>query len=214
MLKKMLKKTKKRLIKRRGKKTKTKKRFMKYRRVYRKKIGGEDDPVCDYKSSEKIWPTNFGCELNEVEKEIIIKKGTILDRFGHNYGYYFGDPSSSFDERSLTLIKPNKECEPLYKKRVADSTIVYRAYRVEKEFKVKECNIAPAFRHNGQGVQYRLFEGSLTENNLLFPIKPKRDQSDAKGNKVERDMYVPNVQELIDNQYISLIPANTIPDFE
>ena len=49
---------------------------------------------------------------NEDEEIIGLSKDTIIDRFGHNYGYYFGDPSSSFDNRSLSLLKPNKNPSP------------------------------------------------------------------------------------------------------
>ena len=181
-------------------------------------LGGSVDPLedamCQYTNAEKIWPTNFGCELNEAEEIIVLPKDTIIDRFGHNYGYYFGDHSSSFDNRSLSLLKPNKNCEIVYKEKVEDGSIAYNQYRVLKEFKVKKCNIAPAFNHIGKGIQYRLFDGSLAETTAS--IKPKRDQSDANGNPINQDMLVPNVQELIDNQYIDLIGHDniSIPPFD
>jgi hypothetical protein len=199
-------------------KSKSKRKTLK--RSFRKKkniLGGTVDPLedamCQYTNAEKVWPTNFGCELNEDEEIIGLSKDTIIDRFGHNYGYYFGDPSSSFDNRSLSLLKPNKNCEIVYKEKVKDSTIPYNQYRVLKEFKVKKCNIAPAFNHIGKGIQYRLFDGSLAETTTS--IKPKRDQSDANGNQIKEEMLVPNVQELIDNQYIEVIRNDniTIPPF-
>ena len=198
-----------------------KRRSIKRRSILKKKrrsiLGGTVDPlqdaVCQYTNAEKVWPTNFGCELNEDEEIIVLPTDKIIDRFGHNYGYYFGDPSSSFDNRSLSLLKPNKNCEIVYKEKVEDASIPYNQYRVLKEFNVKKCNIAPAFNHIGKGIQYRLFDGSVPKTTLN--IKPKRDQSDANGNRVEQDMLVPNVQELIDNQYIELIGKDniTIPPF-
>ena len=218
MKKKYLSKTRKRTTKKGKRKYKRTVRGKSIRKNKKRKaflVGGDDDPFCDYKNNEKVWPINFGCELNETEKEITLPIGTIIDRFGHNYGYYFGDPSSSFDKRSLSLLKPGKSCEPLYIERMKDNSIAYNEYRVKKEFKVKTCTIAPAFNHTGHGIQYRLFEGSLGNvNNLLYPIKPKTNQSDANGNSINREMFVPNVQELIDNQYIALNNIGTIPSFE
>jgi hypothetical protein len=191
------------------------------RTLFKKKrrsiLGGTVDPLqdaaCQYTNAEKVWPTNFGCELDEDEEIIVLPTDKIIDRFGHNYGYYFGDPSSSFDNRSLSLLKPNKNCENVYKEKVEDASIPYNQYRVIKEFNVKKCNIAPAFNHIGKGIQYRLFDGSVP---ITTPIKPKRDQSDANGNRVEQDMLVPNVQELIDNQFIEVIGKDniTIPPFD
>lgn len=200
--------------KRERRRTNKKRRSIKRRNI----LGGTVDPLqdaaCQYTNAEKVWPTNFGCELNEDEEIIMLPKDKIIDRFGHNYGYYFGDPSSSFDNRSLSLLKPNKECESIYKEKVEDATIPYNEYKVLKEFNVKKCNIAPAFNHIGKGIQYRLFDGSLAEKTAN--IKPKRDQSDANGNQIKQDMLVPNVQELIDNQYIELIGKDniTIPPFD
>ena len=199
-----------------------KRRSIKRRSILKKKrrsiLGGTVDPLqdaaCQYTNAEKVWPTNFGCELNEDEEIIVLPTDKIIDRFGHNYGYYFGDPSSSFDNRSLSLLKPNKNCENVYKEKVEDASIPYNQYRVIKEFNVKKCNIAPAFNHIGKGIQYRLFDGSVPKTTPN--IKPKRDQSDANGNRVEQDMLVPNVQELIDNQYIELIGKDNIiiPPFD
>jgi len=191
------------------------------RTLFKKKrrsiLGGTVDPLqdaaCQYTNAEKVWPTNFGCELNEDEEIIVLPTDKIIDRFGHNYGYYFGDPSSSFDNRSLSLLKPNKNCENVYKEKVEDASIPYNQYRVIKEFNVKKCNIAPAFNHTGKGIQYRLYDGSLPETTTTT-IKPKRDQSDANGNRVEGEMLVPNVQELLDNQYIEKVEEGTIPPFD
>ncbi len=214
----------KKTIKRKNNKSKRERRRTNKKRrrtLFKKKrksiLGGTVDPLqdaaCQYTNAEKVWPTNFGCELNEDEEIIVLPTDKIIDRFGHNYGYYFGDPSSSFDNRSLSLLKPNKNCENVYKEKVEDASIPYNQYRVIKEFNVKKCNIAPAFNHIGKGIQYRLFDGSVP---ITTPIKPKRDQSDANGNRVEQDMLVPNVQELIDNQYIEVIGKDniTIPPFD
>ena len=222
-----------RTIKRKNNKSKKKRTANKSRRERRRTnrrrrrsinkrniLGGTVDPLqdsaCQYTNAEKVWPTNFGCELNEDEEIIVLPKDTIIDRFGHNYGYYFGDPLSSFDNRSLSLLKPNKNCETVYKEKVEDASIPYNQYRVIKEFNVKKCNIAPAFNHIGKGIQYRLYDGSVPETTTTTSIKPKRDQSDANGNRVEEEMLVPNVQELIDNQYIELIGKDniTIPPFD
>ena len=43
---------------------------------------------------------------------LLLKVGTILDRIGHEYGFYFGRPVNSFSKRSMATVKPG--CRNVY----------------------------------------------------------------------------------------------------
>jgi hypothetical protein len=175
--------------------------------------------VCLYDRSKLIWPTNFGCVQGTNEKIITLTKNQKIDRFGSDFGYYFGK-KSSFDSRSIPYVKPNRKCAKIYNNRInnnrlSKNRILYKKYKIEKDFKVKICHSAPAFEHLGGAVQYRLYEGSLPLNNNA-DITAKNDISDASG-KLLAPIKVPNVAEMIKYGYLSFIPDEKnkdIPKFK
>jgi len=175
------------------------------RRQYKKRRGGTIMSTCDYDTSKGInWPQNHGCKLKpdgeDPETEIDLEPGTIIDRFGGDSGFYFGDKSSTFDSRSLVSLRPGQECEPEYKKRLAEKKLLYNEYRVLKPFSVKTCTIAPAFGHEGNGVQYRLYENSIIDPDV-----------DATGG----DRITPSVKTMLDKGYIEIKSEEPmIPPFD
>jgi Tuberculosis necrotizing toxin len=170
------------------KKTKKTKQLTK-RRYYRKKrfVGGES--MCDYDPANIEWPANNGCLEGTTETEIQLEPGKILDRFGGDQGFYFGDNDSSFDSRSLVSLKPDSGCESEYHERLETKKILYNKFIVLKPFTVKTCEIAPAFGHQGNGIQFRTFENSIPDSNSS-----------------------PNVKKLIDTGYIKIYIEPPISD--
>jgi hypothetical protein len=173
------------------------------RRQYRKRKGGTITSACDYDTSNGIkWPENHGC-LEEEEKILVLNPDTIIDRFGGDGGFYFGDKSSTFDNRSLISLRPGSHCETEYNERLETKKILYTQYKVIRPFRVKTCTIAPAFGHEGHGAQYRLYEDSIEDPDI-----------DPNGG----DRITPSVKTMIDKGYIEVKPiinAETeIPPFE
>jgi hypothetical protein len=153
---------------------------------------------CEYSSKEKVnWTKYFGCSV--LERKITLERGAIIDRFGGNYGYYFGNPNSTYTMRSLHIIKPDFRCQEEYKKKLKKGEIVYREFMILKPLKVKTCKIIHAFDNSGGGVQYRLFEKSIKE-----PVSPKPDLNNA---------IIPNVGDLIAYGYIAPIEIHRLPKF-
>lgn len=154
--------------------------------------------LCEYNPKEQFkWPKYFGCD--EIERKITLQPGAIIDRFGGNYGYYFGHPSSTYVMRSLHIIKPTSACQAEYKNKIKMHKLVYRKFQVLKPFKVKTCKILHAFDNSGGGIQYRLFETSMKEM-----VSPKSDLEDA---------LIPNIGEMLAYGYIIPIEVHHIPKF-
>ena len=159
------------------------------RRQYRKRRGGTSTSACDYDTSNGIeWPKNHGC-LEEEEEILVLTPDTIIDRFGGDGGYYFGDKSSTFDSRSLISLKPDSDCETEYNERLETKKILYTQYKVIRQFRVKTCTIAPAFGHKGNGRQYRLYEDSIEDPDI-----------DPNGG----DRITPSVKTMLDKGYIEI----------
>ncbi|WP_342603969.1 T7SS effector LXG polymorphic toxin [Peribacillus sp. FSL E2-0159] len=88
---------------------------------------------------EIIWPPNRGV-LGEPEP-MILKPGTIIDRFGYEGGTFVSPYGVPYEMRALapeTYLKP------------------YKLYVVKKPIEVQAGKIAPWFDEPGMGVQYEL----------------------------------------------------------
>jgi hypothetical protein len=200
------------------KKLKTKKYI--YKKKYFKKGGDYCSPYKDDNDWQQLfanWPTNYGC--NNTETLITLPVGKILDRIGWHKGYFLSEPGYSFDSRSLRQIRNDSKCKQIYYNRINKDSlennkpkIDYYQFEILKPFNVMMCNALSFFGHKGGAVQYRLFENSLNKNELSL-ISDKTDYSDANGNIIPT-IKVPNVEELINLEYIKLInPPKSIPDF-
>ena len=205
---------KKNNIKRKRKITK-KNRRGKYGRLFKR--GGS---MCKYETTDsdwqqnKDWPKKFGCSASETE--IILPIGKMLDRIGWPKGYFLGEPGYSFDSRSLRTLKSNNECKIDYDNRLNKGSfpnlIEYHQYEVLRPFSAMTCQAIPFFGHKGGASQYRLFENSITDSNVLPFITEKTDISDKDGLSIP-PTNVANVQELIDFGYIKEVTAENPPDF-
>lgn len=145
------------------------------------------------------WPPRSGCA--DIDEEIILHKGTYIDRFGSNNGNYFGIPGEPYIFRSLPWFgfgeynKLSNDCFNPINMEIKNKFNVfysqpdksenpnydYHIYKVIKPFKVFKCTIAPAFGFPGGGTQFR-------------------------SNK--------NVQDLIENKFIGEVPYTYIPMFD
>ncbi|AEH46501.1 glycohydrolase toxin TNT-related protein [Parageobacillus thermoglucosidasius] len=101
---------------------------------------------------EIIWPPNRGV-LGEPER-IILKPGTIIDRFGYEGGTFVSPYGVPYEMRSLapeTFLKP------------------YNVYVVTKPIEVQAGRIAPWFDEPGLGIQYELNQSvkDLIEQGIL-----------------------------------------------
>jgi len=197
-----------------NRKNKRTKKYTRRKRYFKK--GGQHNNDCFYKPEEKKWPLNFGCLIGSNEQVKSFNIGDIIDRFGWNKGYYFGDIKNSYDSRSLIAIKGNEVCESEYKKDVNVGTfptrIDYNQYEVLKSFQVMTCTAAPLPYHKGFATQYRLYDGSITDISDKEKISEKNDISDKLGNKLQ-NIKVPNVEELINLGYIKIIDNPMPPPF-
>ncbi|WP_339367470.1 TNT domain-containing protein [Photorhabdus sp. CRCIA-P01] len=86
------------------------------------------------------WPPNNGAISGSVS-QTTIPKGTILDRFGSEKGYFVSPSGVPYSERSLA---PGTAAYPPVK------------YEVIKPIPAEKGTIAPAFGEPGGGVQYKL----------------------------------------------------------
>lgn len=94
----------------------------------------------------EIWPGQNGDPnvdgfFNGEFQKVVLQPGEKLDRFGHDYGYYFGKIGESKEMRSMS---PNSDFEN------------YHQYEVLSELPVLKGKIAPWFEQIGGGTQSRL----------------------------------------------------------
>ena len=200
---------------RKHKTRKHKTRKYKTRKYKLRRFGGGDNCYTPYTSSIQ-WPPYNGCVNNNTEIELTLDKDTIVDRFGNPIkGYFIGDGKTTYDGRSLYQIKPDDDCEAVYKEQVSKNNLTYTVYKILKPFKVKSCEIAPWFGHSGHGIQYRLFENSIDNVDDMDKIELKRDATDGKGLPLPPTK-VPHVGELLDLHYIEIMDPSltTLPNFK
>ena len=203
------------------------------------RVGGGQDGThnhkegCFYTPEQKKWPPNNGCQIGIKEEEVTLSTEYLqsipgsssdrIDRFGHNYGYFFGNGIDSYTSRSLLLIKQDRDCSDEFIKHLSlklpadgtypsdpkDQPIEYNQYKILKPFKAMTCIADKITTAGGELLgaglarQFRLFEGSLTEEESLQIT----DKKEFDGKKV------PNVAELIKNKYIERIENPINPQF-
>ncbi|KAF9962869.1 hypothetical protein BGZ70_007820 [Mortierella alpina] len=113
------------------------------------------------------YPPKGGFQLDTndqpIQGNITLAAGTLLDRFGSEYGNFLAPAGSSYPQRALppsNLDTPQDRDKNNYPNN-------YHVYRVLKAFNVLSGPIAPWFGQAGQGVQY------LTLSNILTLINEK-----------------------------------------
>ncbi|MES2917889.1 MAG: hemagglutinin repeat-containing protein [Pseudomonadota bacterium] len=103
-----------------------------YRKDYSAKTGGDWD-----------WPRvapNDGA-VPGTEEVVILKPGTLIDRYGKNSGTYASPFGTPYEERALA---PGTQAEP------------YRVYEVVEEVSAIKAVVLPAFDQKGLGEQLKL----------------------------------------------------------
>ena len=112
------------------------------------------------------WPTNTGCEDNTKEI-VIIKKDTLIDRFGGEYGFYFCIAVNNYNEnidylpksyssRSLPYAHETgdftDEIKEEYSKNINNRN--YHVYKLNSDILSIRCKIKPAYCGTGGVYQY------------------------------------------------------------
>lgn len=161
---------------------------------------------CEYEPHELKWPKNFGCDGTETL--ITLLPGTIVDRFGSNFGYYLGQDNEMFGKRSLPYVKPLKQCKQVYYEKLNSKKIRYTRFLIKKPLTVASCKIASAFYYDGNGTQFRLVPESIVQTEES-EISDKLDPPAPNINETK----TPNIGELIKLGYLEEITVSKIPDF-
>jgi hypothetical protein len=85
------------------------------------------------------WPPNAGA-LGPSRK-VTLPKGTIIDRYGSDWGDYTSPDGIPFEQRAMP---PEGRSSP------------YNRFRLNEDIEVDEATIAPWFGEPGMGTQYKL----------------------------------------------------------
>jgi hypothetical protein len=125
------------------------------------------------------WPKDNGC-VEGTHKSIILPKGTIIDRFGSEYGQFVALPNTSYDERAIPYMANTNECETKYNETYSNTNTGtdnnYHQYEIISNdgLRVDECEIAPAFGHGGKKHSKQFFSKdniqTLLKNNIIKEI--------------------------------------------
>jgi hypothetical protein len=125
------------------------------------------------------WPEDNGCKKG-THKMITLPKGTLIDRFGSEYGQFVALPETSYDERAIPYMANNDECENKYKATFTNENNGpdnnYHQYEIISKdgLMVDECEIAPAFGHGGKKHSKQFFSQekiiSLLEKKVIREI--------------------------------------------
>ncbi|KAJ2894201.1 uncharacterized protein MKZ38_007841 [Zalerion maritima] len=93
---------------------------------------------------------------SRIEGVIELPEGTLIDRFGSEYGSYASPAAAPYMQRALP---PSNLATPADDPRYPYN---YHIYRVAKAFTVLSGPIAPWFGQPGHGVQYKLNDNIMT----------------------------------------------------
>ncbi|KAF9285291.1 hypothetical protein BGZ68_003980 [Mortierella alpina] len=112
-----------------------------------------------------IYPSKGGFQLDTndqpIQGNMTLSAGTLLDRFGSEYGSYLAPAEAPYPQRSLP--PSNLDTPQDYDRNNYPNN--YHVYRVVRDFVVLSGPIAPWFGQAGQGVQY------LTPKNIMTLVK-------------------------------------------
>ena len=107
--------------------------YLKYKNVY------QNDLYYNQATGDTHWPVNDG--FAEYPETITLQPGTIIDRYGSDYGTFTSPLGVPYANRALA---PGTEMKP------------YSVFEVVKPIEVQAGKIAPWFDQPGGGVQYML----------------------------------------------------------
>ncbi|KAH8884372.1 hypothetical protein GQ53DRAFT_880125 [Thozetella sp. PMI_491] len=104
-----------------------------------------------------------------IKADLVLPVGTLIDRFGSEYGAYTSPAAAPYMQRALppsSLDTPQSDPSYPYN---------YHVYRLVKPITVLAGPIAPWFGQPGQGVQYMFYNTTimaLVESKLLERVDP------------------------------------------
>ncbi len=132
--------------------------YIKYKSVY------QNDLYFNQATGEILWPANNG--FAEYPNEIVLKQGTIIDRYGSDFVTYVSPDGTPYE---MCALAPGTELKP------------YSRFEVLKDIKVEAGEISPWFDEPGGGTQYRLPEtvDDLIDGQVLRRI-PENGGSSSK----------------------------------
>ena len=107
--------------------------YLKYKDVY------QNDLYFNQATGDIRWPIDDG--FAEYPETITLQPGTIIDRYGSDYGTFTSPQGIPYANRALA---PGTELKP------------YSVFEVVKPIEVQAGKIAPWFNQPGGGVQYML----------------------------------------------------------
>ncbi|KAF9345310.1 hypothetical protein BGX26_003295 [Mortierella sp. AD094] len=120
-------------------------------------------------SGSYTYPPQNGFQLNTsggpIQGNITLLPGTLLDRFGSEYGSYMSPAEAPYPQRALPPSNLDTPADGKY-------PYNYHIYNVTKEFIVLAGPIAPYFGQPGQGVQYYTYGKimDLIAGGVLAPV--------------------------------------------
>lgn len=120
------------------------------------------------------WPGNYGCRTQANKKEYVLQ-GTLLDRFGGDWGVYLGKPVDSFISRSMNRISNRnlnkyQEYYTSDKHHLLPATHKYHLYEVNKPIYTFSCIAAAAFDKPGGAKQFLVPAIHLTATELPLSL--------------------------------------------
>ena len=124
------------------------------------------DPIVDWKKFEADDSDEFGFYKDNVENggiyylDISLPFGTMLARYGNEYGHYTAPIGTKYEELSLPYLEESVE---YHEYRVIADSIVVRC-------EVRKGRVAPKFNCPGGGVQFYHLNGiirQLIRNKIL-----------------------------------------------
>ncbi|KAJ3036900.1 hypothetical protein HDV00_002244 [Rhizophlyctis rosea] len=119
------------------------------------------------------YPVQAGFSLDTsgrpIQGNLTLPVGTLIDRFGSEYGTYVSPAAAPYMQRALppsNLDTPQDDPQFPYN---------YHVYRVKKPLTVLAGPITPWFGQPGQGVQYMLYSNvlSLINTTVLEAVDPR-----------------------------------------
>jgi len=137
------------------------------------KPSSTDYDFCDKSKDPINWPPNDGClDSNEP---LTVKAGSYIDRYGGTGGYFVSPYGYSYNQRSLPYISSEPVCANYYNEvyNVNNPNENYHIYKVNKDFDVSACKVAPYFGAEGGAIQYKYSKplNELLQDNSIEEVK-------------------------------------------
>lgn len=125
---------------------------------YAKGFDGSGEPIIDWELFQPEFADEHGFDMRNREEngyyyiETVLPKGTMLIRYGSEFGRFTAPKGTRYDELALPYI---------------EETVAYHEYRVANDqgCQVQKGRVAPMFDSKGGGIQF--YHLPATVNSLL-----------------------------------------------